>query len=130
VLENVPLFDERSREVQIATAVVVPAVFGAVAGIVLDISAAGYWVIQVVALIGAVLAGLEHRNGREGALRGLVGGALYGTLLLIAHAVGGSDETVELPDFAPVLVVFTILFGALGSALGGWLRGRASRPPA
>jgi hypothetical protein len=124
-LAKVPLFHERSRAVQTITAVIVPAVFGAAVGIVLGISAAGYWVLQVVALIGAVLAGLEHPNGREGARRGLVGGTLYGAFLLIAHAVAGTDETVKLPDFAPVLVVFTALFGMLASALGGRLRGRS-----
>jgi hypothetical protein len=127
-LAKVPLFHERSRQVQIITAVIVPAVFGAVAGIVLGISAAGYWAIQAVALIGAVLAGLEHPNGREGARRGLVGGALYGTFLLVAHAIAGTDETVKLPKFAPILVVFTALFGVLGSGLGGRLRGRSLRP--
>lgn len=127
-LAKVPLFHERSRAVQITTAVIVPAVFGAVAGVVLGISAAGYWVLQVVALIGAVLAGLEHPNGREGARRGLVGGTLYGAFLLIAHAVAGTDETVKLPDFAPILVVFTAVIGMLASALGGRLRARSERP--
>ncbi|MDQ2940489.1 MAG: hypothetical protein M3R23_08175 [Actinomycetota bacterium] len=127
-LAKVPLFHERSRGVQIITAVIVPAGFGAVAGIVLGISAAGYWAIQVVALIGAVVAGLEHPNGREGAWRGLVGGTLFGTFLLIAHAVAGTDETVKLPDFAPILVVFTAVIGMLASALGGRLRGRSERP--
>jgi hypothetical protein len=127
-LAKVPLFHERSRAVQIITAVIVPAVFGAVVGIVLGISAAGYWVLQVVALIGAVLAGLEHPNGREGARRGLIGGTLYGALLLIAHAVAGTDETVKLPDFAPILVVFTAGFGMLASGLGGRLRARSMRP--
>jgi hypothetical protein len=127
-LAKVPLFRERSRAVQIITAVIVPALFGAVAGIVLGISAAGYWVLQFVALIGAVVAGLEHPNGREGAWRGLVGGTLYGTFLLIAHAVAGTDETVKLPDFAPILVVFTAVIGMLASALGGRLRGRSERP--
>lgn len=127
-LARVPLFDERPRAVQIITAVIVPAVFGAVAGIVLGISAAGYWAIQGVALIGGVLAGLEHPNGREGARRGLVGGTLYGAFLLIAHAVAGTHETVKLPAFAPILVVFTALFGVLGSSLGGRLRRAAIEP--
>ncbi len=125
MLAKVPLFDARPRTVQIVTALIVPAVFGAFAGLVLGISAAAYWVIQAIALVGAVLAGLEHRNEREGALRGLIGGALFGACLLIAHAVAGSDETVKLPDFEPVLVVFTILFGVLGGVLGGRLRRKA-----
>jgi hypothetical protein len=121
-LSRVPLFDQRPQEAQIVTAIIVPAVFGAVAGIFLGISAAAYWLIQLVALVGAVLAGLEHRNGREGARRGLVGGTLYGIFLLLAHAVIGTSATVKLPNFEPILVVFTALFGALGSGLGGRLR--------
>jgi hypothetical protein len=120
--EGVPLFRERPPAVQIVTAVIVPAIFGAVAGIVLGISAAGYWAIQALALIGAVVAGLEHTSGQEGALRGLVGGTLYGAFLLIAHGVAGTDATVKLPKPALVLVVFTALFGVLGSGLGGRLR--------
>src|SRR5919204_6995456 len=69
---NIPLFRQRERSVQIVTALVVPAVFGAVAGIVLGISAGLYWAIQVVALIGAVLAGPEHTSGPEGVRPGLV----------------------------------------------------------
>jgi hypothetical protein len=125
---SVPLFSERPVGLQVITGAVVPAAFGAVAGIVRGVSAAGYWAIQAVALIGAVLAGLEHLSGREGALRGLVGGTLYGAFILIAHAAAGSDPEVKLPDFAPVLVVFTALFGVLASGLGGWLRDRSLRP--
>ncbi len=127
LLARGPLFSERPLAVQIITGAVVPAAFGAVVGVVLGISAAGYWVLQVLALIGAVLAGLEHPNGREGTWRGLVGGTLYGTFVLIAHAAAGTDATVKLPDFAPVLVVFTAIFGMLASGLGGRLRGRSDR---
>jgi hypothetical protein len=126
-LAKVPLFAERPRSAQIVLALVLPAVFGAIAGVVLGISAGGYWAIQLLALVGAGLGGLEHRDGREGALRGLVGGTIYGTFLLLAHAATGTDATVKLPDFAPILVVFTALFGVLGSGLGGLLRRRADQ---
>jgi hypothetical protein len=121
-MRTAPLFRDRSRPVQIITGGVVPAVFGAVVGVVLGISSAAYWVLQLVALIGAVLAGFEHPNGWKGADRGLVGGTIYGVFLLIAHAVAGTDAKVDLPGFAPILVVFTAIFGILGSALGGRLR--------
>jgi hypothetical protein len=124
-LAAVPLFDERPRPVQIVTGLVVPFAFGAVAGIFLGISAGIYWVIQIVALIGGIGAGLEHRTPREGALRGVVGGTLYGAGLLIAHAVAGTDAEVKLPDPAVVLIVFTVIFGVLAGALGGWLRRRS-----
>jgi hypothetical protein len=125
-LDRVPMFDQRPRAVQIISAVVVPAVFGAIVGVTLGFSAALYWALQLAGFLGAILAGLEHRNGRQGALRGLVGGSLFGTFLLLAHAASGSDETVKLPDFQPALVVFTVLGGVLGSGLGGRLRRRAT----
>ena len=127
LLARVPLFSERPLALQIVSGAVVPAAFGAVCGVVLGISAGAYWVLQVVALIGAVLGGLEHPNGREAARRGLVGGTLFGTFLLIAHAVAGTDETVKLPGFAPILVVFTAVIGMLAHTLGGRLRARAER---
>jgi hypothetical protein len=126
-LSRVPLFRDRPQAVQIVSAVVVPAVFGAIVGLVLGFSSGLYWALQLIAFAGAILAGLEHRNAREGALRGLVGGTLFGAFLLVAHALSGSDETVKLPDFEPILIVFTAIFGVIGSGLGGWLRGSAAR---
>jgi hypothetical protein len=121
-LLNAPLFRERPRSVQVLTGLVIPAAFGAVAGIVLGISAGAYWLISLAALAGGVLAGVEHTDGWEGADRGVVGGALFGTGLLIAHAIAGTDAQVSLPGFAPILVVFTAIIGMLAGALGGRLR--------
>jgi hypothetical protein len=121
-MRSAPLFRERPRSVQVITGLVVPAVFGALAGVVLGLSAAAYWAIGLAALVGGVLAGFEHRDGWEGADRGLVGGALYGTGLLIAHAIAGTHAQVALPGFAPILVVFTVIIGMLAGALGGRLR--------
>jgi hypothetical protein len=121
-MRSAPLFRERPRSVQVITGLVVPTIFGAVAGVVLGLSAAGYWVIGLAALIGGVLAGFEHTDGWDGADRGLVGGTLYGAGLLIAHAIAGSHARVSLPGFAPILVVFTAIIGMLAGALGGRLR--------
>src|SRR3954462_12097950 len=90
-IREAPLFRERPRPLQLLTALIVPTLFGAVAGIVLGVSAAGYWAIGLVALIGGVLAGVEHTDGWGGAERGLVGGALYGLGLLVAHWIAGTD---------------------------------------
>jgi hypothetical protein len=119
---NTPLFRDRPRSVQVLTGLVVPTVFGAVTGVVLGLTAAGYWAISLVALAGGVLAGFEHSNGWEGADRGVVGGALFGTGLLVAHAIAGTDAHVSLPGFAPILAVFTAIIGTLAGALGGRLR--------
>jgi hypothetical protein len=126
-MQAASLFRERPRSVQVVLGLVVPLLFGAVAGVVLGISAAVYWVIGLVALVGGVGAGFEHADARDGAYRGVVGGTLYGIGLLVAHAIAGTDAEVSLPDFAPVLVVFTALIGMLAGALGGKLRGSAMR---
>src|SRR4051794_36030286 len=127
LMRNAPLFRERPRSVQVVTGLVVPTLFGAVAGIVLGASAAVYWGIGLVALVGGVLAGVEHTDGWDGADRGLVGGTLYGTGLLVAHAIAGTDAQVSLPGFAPILIVFTAIIGVLAGALGGRLRREAMR---
>jgi hypothetical protein len=44
--------------------------------------------------VGGLLAGFEHRDGWGGARRGLMGGAIYGTALLVAHALAGTHAKV------------------------------------
>src|SRR5262249_41898873 len=117
-----PLFRERSRPVQVITGGVVPALFGAGTGFALGASSALYWGLSLLALIGGVLAGVEHEDGWAGADRGVVGGTLFGSFLLIAHAISGAHAEVKLPGFEPILILFTAVFGALAGALGGRLR--------
>jgi hypothetical protein len=105
---------------------VVPFAVGAVAGVLLGVAAGAYWAIGVLAAVGGVLAGFEHPNGWGGADRGLVGGALYGIGLLIAHEVAGTDATVSLGSLPVLLPVVTAIIGMLLGALGGTL-GRAAR---
>jgi hypothetical protein len=115
------LFRDRPRPVQIALGGVVPFAFGAVVGIVLGVSAGGYWGLAALAGLGGVLAGFEHQDGWGGADRGLVGGALFGTGILVAHAIAGTDAKVSLGSFPPLLVVIDAIFGILLGALGGRL---------
>ena len=124
-MEASPLFRERPRSTQVLLGLVVPTALGAVAGVLLGVSAAAYWVIGVIALVGGFFAGFEHSDAWDGAARGLVAGTLYGTGLLLAHAIAGTDAKVDLPSFAPILVVFTALIGVLFGALGGRVRGAA-----
>ena len=88
---------------------------------------------SVQVILGGVLAGLEHRDGWGGADRGVVGGALYGIALLVAHAIAGTDATVSLGSFPPLLAVVTAIIGMLLGALGGRIaremRGRAGEEP-
>jgi hypothetical protein len=125
LMQNSPLFRERPRSVQVILGLVVPTALGAVAGVLLGVSATAYWVIGLLAFGGGFLAGFEHADGWDGAARGLVGGTLYGTGLLVAHAIAGTDAKVALPGFSPILVVFTAIIGMLLGALGGRIRGSA-----
>jgi hypothetical protein len=130
MLRKAPLFHERPLALRIVTGGLVPLAFGAVTGVVLGVSAAGYWALSLIALVGGILAGVEHRDGWEGADRGLIGGALFGAALLGAHAIAGTDAKVSLPHFQPILAVFTAIIGMLAGALGGRLRRMATGAPA
>jgi hypothetical protein len=115
------LFRDRPRPVQIVLGGAVPLAFGAVVGIVLGVSAGAYWALSVLAGLGAVLAGFEHLDGWGGADRGLVGGAVFGVGVLVAHAIAGTDAKVSLGGFPPLLIVIDAIFGMFLSALGGRL---------
>ena len=122
-----PLFAERPAPVQLIAGLIVPAVFGAVCGVLLGVSAGAYWGLQGLGLLGGLAAGLEHRDAAEGVDRGLLGGLVFGSFILLAHAIAGTDAKVELGDAPGLLVVFTGIFGALLGAAGGALRARAER---
>jgi hypothetical protein len=126
VPETIP-FSDRSREVQALLALIIPFVFGAIVGVVLGISAPVYWILSLLAAIGAVLAGLEHPDARSAALRGLVMGIVYGVALLLAHAVAGTDAKVSLGSFPPFVIVIDAVAGAILAALGGLLGARRAR---
>jgi hypothetical protein len=114
-----PRFEERPQEARIVLAVVVPLLFGAVAGVFVGISAAVYWVLAALAAIGGVLAGLEHPDPRGGARRVFLGGALFGLGILVAHAIAGTDAKVSLGAFPPLLIVIDAVIGAILGAIGG-----------
>jgi len=120
------LFRERSRAFQIVSGGVVPAVIGALAGVLVGVSTGAYWAVAILAGIGGFLSGFEHQDGWGGADRGLVGGAIYGTSLLIAHAIAGTTAKVSLGSFPPLLAVVTAIFGMFFAAGGGRLA-RAQR---
>jgi hypothetical protein len=119
-----PLFRDRPRPIQIVLGGVVPFAFGAVVGVVLGISASAYWGLSALAALGAIVAGLEHQDGWGGADRGLVGGAIFGAGILIAHAIAGTHAKVSLGSFPPLLIVIDAIAGMLLGALGGRI-GRA-----
>lgn len=117
-----PLLLDRAVPARVVLGLVVPSAYGFVTGIALDKSKGLYIVLVILAAIGGVLAGFEMYGSGQGALRGLVGGTLFGGFLLIGHAVIGGDATVKLPDPEIVYLAFTIIPGVALGAWGGRLR--------
>lgn len=112
-------FRDRSREMQVVLAGVVPAGIGALAGVLIGVSATAYWVVALVAALGGFASGFEHPDARSAAQRGLVAGAIYGIALLIAHAIAGTHAKVSLGGFPPLLAVVTAIIGMLVAAASG-----------
>lgn len=122
------LLAERPRSEQVLVAGLIPAVVGGLAGVLIGVSSGGYWVVAVLAAIGALVAGFEHRDGRGGLARGLAGGLIYGVTLLVVHALAGTHARVSLGSFPPLLIVVTAVVGAGLGAVGARLApGRRQR---
>ena len=120
-----PVFEERPLAVQIIGGLVVPMLFGLLCGFALGWSEALYLIlVGPVALIGGFLAGIEHRGGEDGFVRGLIGGLVFGSMILLGHRIAGTEATAELPDPQAVLAVFTAVIGGVLGALGGRFRAR------
>jgi hypothetical protein len=113
------LFRDRERHEQIVLAGVIPAIAGAIAGVLVGVSSAAYWGYAVVIVFGSIVAGFEHLDGWGGADRGLIAGAIYGIALLLTHAIVGTHAKVSLGSFPPFLAVITAIAGMLLRALGG-----------
>jgi hypothetical protein len=120
------LFRDRERPAQIVLGGVVPALAGAVAGVLVGVSSGAYWGYAAFIAIASVIAGFEHLDGWGGADRGLVAGAIYGVGLLLAHAIAGTHAKVSLGSFPPLLIVIDAIAGILLGAIGGRI-GRAIR---
>jgi hypothetical protein len=115
------LFRDRSRPVQIILGGVIPALIGALAGVMVGVSATGYWIVGGLAGVGGFISGFEHRDGWGGADRGFFAGLIYGISLLVVHWLTGADAKVSLGSFPPLLAVVTAILGMLISAAGGRL---------
>ena len=113
------LFRDRSRVAQVILGGVVPAAVGVLAGVLVGVSSAAYWVVAILAGVGAFIAGFEHLDGWGGADRGFFGGAIYGTALLVTHQLVGTTAKVSLGSFPPLLAVLTAIIGMFLGAAGG-----------
>ena len=129
-----PLLEERSAGQELLLVVVVPSLFGAIAGVMLGVSEIAYLVLALLGIAGGYFAGLEHPSPRYGAYRGLVGGMQFGVWILLAHGLFfDSEPKAELPHPEILLVAITTIFGVGLGALGARHRARAAArtgPPA
>lgn len=118
------LLRTRPIPLQLVLAGVVPAAFGAICGWLLGVDETAYFVASALAIAGGYFAGREHYGGREGALRGLIGGTIFGGFILLVHEATGKEAKANLPDPPILLMVVTAVFGVALGAMGGAARQR------
>jgi hypothetical protein len=123
-VEAPPLLVTRSPAAQVVLVIVIPAIFGAICGVVLGESKGAYTALSLLAVLGGIAAGYDHVGADEGALRGVAGGMLFGTFILFGHAVAGTHAKASIPAPHVFLPIITTIGGVLLGALGGALRGR------
>ena len=126
-MSGVTLLRERGHGAEMALVVAVPSIFGAITGYFLGQSEAVYTVLALLGILGGFVAGLEHEGALEGFYRGILGGLLFGTAILVTNGLLEEEPKAHLPDPEVMLIVITGAFGALLGALGGWFRLRRDR---
>ena len=126
-MSHVTLLRERSHGLEFVLVIVVPIIYGAITGILLGESEAAYTVLALLGILGGFVAGLEHEGALEGFYRGLLGGLLFGSAILLANGIAEEPPKAHLPDPEVLLIAITAGFGAALGALGGWLRTRRGR---
>ena len=119
-------FEELPVAVQVQLACGGAFLFGLVCGFVVSEGKTGWIILQLVAAVGGFLAGLDHAGPRDGAIRGLIGGFLFGLGIFIADAVTNEVPVADVPEPIGLLIVLTTILGAGLGALGG-LVGRRIR---
>ncbi len=125
-MERPERFSDLPPAVQAQLAIFTPIMFGVIAGLVVVHGSTVYWILQALAALGGIAAGTEHDGPREGAIRGVVGGLLYGLGIFVAFKATGEDAKISAEPTVALPVV-TAIAGALLGALGGVLGARARR---
>jgi hypothetical protein len=103
----------------------VPVAFGAICGWLLGVNKTAYLVCSLLAIAGGYVAGQEHDGAGEGAIRGFVGGLLFGGAIVLVHEATGKSAKADIPHPAIILVAITAVAGVILGALGGNRRANA-----
>jgi hypothetical protein len=120
-----PLLRDRPVAVQVILAVVLPIAFGALCGFELAHSRAAFQILMLVAGVGGIGAGFEHPGARPGAVRGIIGGVLFTTALVLVFESRGLPALTPLPAALPITAIGYAAGGPLLGALGGWFCARS-----
>jgi hypothetical protein len=123
------LLRTRPLPLQLVLAGVIPIAYGALCGWVLGENEAVYTVLTLLALVGAYVAGQEHRGAAEGAIRGVVAGVLFGGALLLVHEATGAEPKAEVPHPKIIILGIAIVASAIAGALGGRRRVAKEKEP-
>jgi hypothetical protein len=125
-----PLFEDRPVALQLIGGIVVPVVFGIVTGLALGWNGVVYWIlVGPLALIGGFLGGTEHDGADEGFVRGLIGGLVYGSFVLLGFEIMDTEPKAYLGEPQVGLVFATTFIGGILGALGGAVRAKLKREP-
>ena len=116
------LLRTRPLPLQLVLAGVIPIVYGAICGWVLGENKTVYLVLSIIAAIGGYIAGLEMAGPGQGAIRGLIGGALFGAGIVLLSEATGKTPKADVPDPKIILVAITAVAGVILGALGGQRR--------
>jgi hypothetical protein len=122
-----PLLLDRPFAAQLVLAIVIPALYGLLTGLLLGVTSGGYLVLSILGILGGLVAGYDHLGADEGFVRGICGGLLFGTFILVGHSIFGMEAKAKIPDPHGVLVGITTVFGAILGAIGGAVRARHER---
>jgi hypothetical protein len=123
-----PAFEDRSPAEQIIGAVVVTMVFGILCGFALGWNEIVYYIlVGPVALAGGFVGGMEHRSVDEGLVRGLLGGLVFGSFVLLGLEILNTEPKAYLGDPQAGLVFVTSIVGSILGALGAAYRMRRER---
>jgi hypothetical protein len=123
-----PLFEDRPVALQLIGGIVVPVAFGIVTGLALGWNGVVYWIlVGPLALIGGFLGGTEHDGADEGFVRGLIGGLVYGSFVLLGFEIMDTEPKAYLGEPQVGLVFATTFIGGILGALGGAVRAKLER---
>ncbi|NDZ79586.1 MULTISPECIES: hypothetical protein [unclassified Streptomyces] len=107
-----------SRRRQAVALIVAPIIFGVLAGLTLKWSVVAWGTMQVIGVLGAVVAGREHKYGWSAAARGFVAGLLAtGVTVGMQALLPGDDvKTLAFPSYLITAAIGSAVLHLVGAA--------------